>query len=103
MPEVVGALRADPRLDRLDEPDVVPEPAEPEQELKDRPGGPALVRVAGQHAAKEDRAGHGLRPDADLLQEPAEHLVRVEIVLGDPASRPAVRVVVADDLLGPGG
>src|SRR5205085_10064737 len=40
--------------DRLDEDDVVPQPAEAEQVLQDRPGGAALAGVAGDHAAQED-------------------------------------------------
>ena len=54
--EVADVLRGE-RVNRLDEEDVVAEPAEAEQVLEDGPGGAPVVRHACKHAAEDDSHG----------------------------------------------
>ena len=43
-----------------------------------------------------------LRRDADLLQQPTQHFVRIEVSFGNLAGRLAVRFVIASNRFGPG-
>src|SRR5262249_1081977 len=60
--DLVGVDRVELAVDRLDEPDVMPETAKPEHVLGDRPRRTGLPGIAANHPAKQDPQPHGAAP-----------------------------------------
>ena len=67
--------------------------------------GPSLRSELIQPGHRRRRAPvealHGFVTDTEVLQEPRQHLVGVEVLLGDLARCPRVALVVSPDLLHP--